>query len=55
VPELTPHERALLLSPGEFRGYSPRDGIAEPDVAPTEPASASTPEPQSDAPSSSNS
>ncbi|MBB5157062.1 hypothetical protein [Saccharopolyspora phatthalungensis] len=42
MSELTPHEKRLLANAGEFRGYSPHDGVTEPDVAPTGVASASS-------------
>ncbi|MFI9811552.1 hypothetical protein [Saccharothrix variisporea] len=47
--DLTPFERELLADPGHSRGYTPRDGVPEPVVAPKDPAGASstaeTPEP----------
>jgi hypothetical protein len=44
--DLTAAERALLADPGDLRGgYAPRDGVAEPDQAPTDPASPAGPPP----------
>jgi hypothetical protein len=55
LPELTPYEQELLANPGEIRGYTPRDGVAEPTVAPAEPASASAPASESATPDASES
>ncbi|RJQ77771.1 hypothetical protein D5S17_15260 [Pseudonocardiaceae bacterium YIM PH 21723] len=53
MTELTPYERMLLAEPAEVRGYTPRDGIAEPDAAPDEAAGASArpAEPEAGSPS----
>jgi hypothetical protein len=40
---LTPYELELLAESGEFRGYTPRDQVPEPDQGPLGPASASEP------------
>ncbi|MFJ2175416.1 hypothetical protein ACIOHE_21260 [Streptomyces sp. NPDC087851] len=40
-PELTPFERELQAAdPSQGRGHTPVDGVAEPAVAPSDPASA---------------
>ncbi|MFH8656070.1 hypothetical protein [Streptomyces afghaniensis] len=49
-PALTPLELALLADPDGVRGYAPRDRVAEPQQAPTEPAGASERPAASDVP-----
>ncbi|MFJ8540377.1 hypothetical protein [Streptomyces sp. NPDC093591] len=43
MPELTPYELELLAEASEFRGYTPRDQVPEPEQGPPGPASASEP------------
>ncbi|GHH88245.1 hypothetical protein GCM10018793_67230 [Streptomyces sulfonofaciens] len=45
MPDLTPHELELLAEAAQFRGYTPRDDVPEPDQGPTGPAGASAPPP----------